>query len=128
MELWRTFSNPPNLAVKKLYISSSTNVQLSSNTELPSSVPTTTCEAPSDDPLLPSASSHPRQRVPPSYLKVLNTTYDPVAKANAKPMEVSDKEKNLANTLREQARAEEGVIVDDFTEFEKLVCVYLIFS
>lgn len=37
-------------------------------------------------------------------------------------MEVSEKEKNLANTLREQARAEEGMIVDDFTEFEKLVC------
>lgn len=43
-------------------------------------------------------------------------------------MEVSEKAKNLANTLREQARAEEVLIVDDFTEFKKLVCVYLIFS
>lgn len=129
MELWRTFSSPPNSwATRRLYISSSSNVQLSSpplNTQLSSSIPTTTCETPSADPLLPSAMTGPRQRVPPSYLEVLNTRYDPIAKANAKPMEVSERAMNLDNTLREQARAEEGLVIEDFTELKRLVCVFL---
>lgn len=87
--------------------------------------PPTSSPTPPTPPTPPAPSPYPNpttpQRKPHPNLVVINTSYDPKAKANSQPMQVSDKEQNLRNTLREQANAERGVVAKSFSEFEKLV-------
>lgn len=114
-DIWRPFTTTPTPAPIKLYINNSC-IASSPRTQL-SLPPPISCTFPPAD----SSSNAPHTRIPPSYLTVLKTRYDPKAKANAQAMEVSDKERNLRNTLREQERAEKGLIVNEFADFEKLV-------
>ena len=129
-DFWQAFTNPSNPAPIKLHISDtyvlmSSRVQLSSASTL---IPTLSAGIRNaSSPNVSNPMSSTTLRKPPSNLIVLNTSYNPKAKANSQPMQISDKEKNLKNTLQEQTRAENGVVVENFCEFETLVSADVFF-
>lgn len=70
----------------------------------------------------------PLERRLPGYTTSISIYQDPLAKCNAQAMEVSDKAKNLEDTLPEQSYAEQGIKIDSFEDLRTRVGSTFVYS
>lgn len=117
MDLWKPFNHPPNSVPVSCSLSRD-QTSVAPFSSLPTTSPDPSPSCIPSSPLTSKKPTHPE-------LVTINTTFDPSAKANMKPLGLKkgdpDHIMNTKITLEQQRLAEKGKVVTSWDELEELV-------